>query len=855
MINILQINIGECRAAHDLLRATAALRGADLLFISEPNRILGFSLDGWFFDSSGRAAIAIMGNFPIDEIGPPETGFIWVATKGLRMYSCYCSPNASDADFGGFTRKLEDSIRSAGCDVIVAGDFNSKSPEWGSPKEDKRGKWLADLAASLGLIVCNDGRKPTFVRGSSESHIDLTFISQSSAGRVSGWEVLEEESLSLHRYISFSVDATSNRPSACDRKGWSITKLLRPKLAEAIECGMPAAATAGKDDCKRMTDWLTDICDRCMPKHNYSGRRRPVPWWNSDIAGQRKKCLLARRAYTRKRRIRDEPGCAVEKASFKQERKVLAGMILAAKEDNWRRICEMVEEDPWGLPYKIVMKKLNRRKPIPGINLPGRLESIVSALFPSSSVCDNLETIVQSEAFNIPEFSPEEVAAVARGLPNGKAPGPDGIPNEVLKAAVKAYPGRFALMYNGCLRKAFYPLEWKAANLVLLRKSGRALENPSAYRPLCMLDTIGKLFEKLLIGRLRTHTTASGQVTKNQYGFRAGKSTVDAMARIRCIYQTANGRANKLFVGMLTLDVKNAFNSAPWAGIRHALAKIGTPLYLQRIISSYLSERSINVRKADGSTATFKVSCGVPQGSVLGPDLWNILYDELLRIRLPTDVEFIAFADDIAILATAPVPFLLEERLEDALGSVVSWMDANNLQLDMEKTEAIVLTNRNVRNTMTVNFRGHSFQSKKNIKYLGVQVDARLHFGEHAILSSKRAADAGRQLAMILPNLRGSKQNTRRLLACVVSSRLLYGAPFWYPSITGKAMTKMSAVLARTTLRVACCYQTVSHAAAAVISGIPPLPLLAEERTMVYTGTERRENFSSLNGKDNGRRA
>lgn len=58
------------------------------------------------------------------------------------------------------------------------------------------------------------------------------------------------------------------------------------------------------------------------------------------------------------------------------------------------------------------------------------------------------------------------------------------------------------------------------------------------------------------------------------------------------------------------------------------------------------------------------VICGVPQGSVLGLDLWNVLYDVLLEIQLLPDVELIAFADDVALLATATVPFLLEERLE-----------------------------------------------------------------------------------------------------------------------------------------------------------------------------------------------
>lgn len=84
-------------------------------------------MTGFLTRQAGVRAIAVLGNFPIDEIGPPETGFPWVAANGLQMYSCYCSPNASDADFESFIGKLEASIRSAGYDVIVAGEFNSKS--------------------------------------------------------------------------------------------------------------------------------------------------------------------------------------------------------------------------------------------------------------------------------------------------------------------------------------------------------------------------------------------------------------------------------------------------------------------------------------------------------------------------------------------------------------------------------------------------------------------------------------------------------------------------------------------------------------------------------------------------------
>lgn len=70
----------------------------------------------------------------------------------------------------------------------------------------------------------------------------------------------------------------------------------------------------------------------------------------------------------------------------------------------------------------------------------------------------------------------------------------------------------------------------------------------------------------------------------------------------------------------------------------------------------------------------------------------------------------------------------------------------------------------------------------------------------------------------------------------MVSARLLYGAPFWFPSITAEAMHKMEAVYRRAMLRVACCYRTVSYKATVVVSGMSLLALLAEERQKTYGG-------------------
>ena len=80
---------------------------------------------------------------------------------------------------------------------------------------------------------------------------------------------------------------------------------------------------------------------------------------------------------------------------------------------------------------------------------------------------------------------------------------------------------------------------------------------------------------------------------------------------------------------MTTLDVKNSFNSANLAVTQRALTRIGIPNYLRRIVADYFNGRFLEYESDDG-TKSYKISAGVPQGSVLGPLLWNVMYDEVL---------------------------------------------------------------------------------------------------------------------------------------------------------------------------------------------------------------------------------
>jgi len=115
----------------------------------------------------------------------------------------------------------------------------------------------------------------------------------------------------------------------------------------------------------------------------------------------------------------------------------------------------------------------------------------------------------------------------------------------------------------------------KMARLVLLRKKDKPEGEPSSYRPICLLDESGKFFERVIAERLRAYMDEVRGISDDQYGFRRGRSTVDAILRVRDIVMegTRGGRV----VLAVSLDIANAFNSLPWSTIREALGDKGVP--------------------------------------------------------------------------------------------------------------------------------------------------------------------------------------------------------------------------------------------------------------------------------------
>lgn len=190
--------------------------------------------------------------------------------------------------------------------------------------------------------------------------------------------------------------------------------------------------------------------------------------------------------------------------------------------------------------------------------------------------------------------------------------------------------------------------------MVLIPKAGGDISaRPIKARPICLLSVTGKTFERVIVGRLMSWMAEylPARLLDNQFGFRQGLSTHDALLRFRSIVETTV--ADGGIVIAVSIDVSNAFNSIPFSQIMAVLKRGRFPLYLVVTIRDYLVNRTVEYPVTGNRVVQRAVRAGVPQGSVFGPLLWNLAYNEVLETELEPGCFILGYADDTLVVATA----------------------------------------------------------------------------------------------------------------------------------------------------------------------------------------------------------
>ncbi|XP_070132570.1 uncharacterized protein [Drosophila bipectinata] len=716
-------------AAQELLRHTVGEMNADIAILSEPYSV--GPGEEWSTNNQGKAAIWICKG---SAEGPRQVrrgeGFVRIQWGGTWVYSCYLAPSLSHDAYCKALEELAVDARGKH-PVLIAGDFNAWAQEWGSTTTNARGRALLEILAPLDLALLNEGNQETFNRAGAGSIIDLTFVS-SSLARTSEWRIADIYTASDHEAIlcSLGISRATSRIPPCG-KAYRQDTLDVQQLANHMRRAQLDLHTTANETAAALAAALDAACKACMKaRTTFARHHKPAPWWTSHISALRKECLRARRSLQRARGTDAQDQRHLE---FKAARKTLKKAIRDSKRELFLKLCDEAEHDPWGQAYKIVTKKVRAGSQPPSD--PVALSAIIDVLFPSCQGEGTRPAIEDFEEESVEAVTAEEVLAAARNLAPNKAPGPDAVPNRALKVVLAQIPEKIAAVYNQCLLEGSFPKVRKKQRLLLQTKPGKPPGEAASYRPICLLDTVGKVLEKILATRLQAAISREGGLAEEQYGFRKGRSTIDAIMRVKSLAASAiQGTrwegGTKQYCLVTTLDVKNAFNTASWSRTLEALKELRIPEYLLKMVDSYLSDRVLLYDTQDGLKERV-VSAGVPQGSVLGPLLWNTMYDGVLRLPMEEGTTIVGFADDIAIVVVAKTVRGVETQTNSAVANVEAWLSRAGLQLAPQKTEAVLISSRKKVEIATVHVGGVAVTSGRAIKYLGVWLDTRLSFREH----------------------------------------------------------------------------------------------------------------------------
>lgn len=468
-------------------------------------------------------------------------------------------------------------------------------------------------------------------------------------------------------------------------------------------------------------------------------------------------------------------------------------------------------------------------------------ERLLGDLFPQGEpfIPDDLGDLEWREDWVVSEG--EVSFALRRGSFKNVAPGPDGIKGIIWGKVPPEMISLMAITFTKCLREGEIPLSWRRACLVLIPKGVVVAGSLPKARPICLLNDFGKLFKRVIVGRLREWMSGDPRrdLSPGQFGFREGLSTCDALRKVRTFIEGIVFAGGSVVA--VSLDIENAFNSLPWPSVGGALRSRGVPDYLRRIFGSYLSRRSVEYIDGEGIVYSRPMMAGVPQGSVLGPLLWNLCYDDIPRVRVERGCAIVCYADDTLVLGSGRDAETAVIVANVQVARVCRRIALLGLKVSAEKTEAVLFSRGRRRGARVdvpeIKVGSTVVPLSESMKYLGLYLDSRLSFRDHFAYVESKCGKITRSLGRLMPNLRGPCERKRRLYANVLYSVVLYRAPVWHDvAMSSRTIQQVILRLQRKiNIRVVCSYRTASHVAVTLLAGSPPLHLVACERGRVFS--------------------
>ena len=340
------------------------------------------------------------------------------------------------------------------------------------------------------------------------------------------------------------------------------------------------------------------------------------------------------------------------------------------------------------------------------------------------------ETSIDCQPMTLKLTNEKEVSKIIAGLSVHTASGDDGFSAKIIKAALPVFVPLITIIINKSILNQVVPQKWKHACITPIFKSGDRGESTN-YRPISVLPTMSKIVEKVIKLQLQSHLDSNHIITENQYGFRRNHSTEACVLNmLNTLYEHADkGELG----GVIFIDLKKAFDTVSHKILLRKLLSIGISQTSLPWFDSYLGGRTQLTRVSGKSSSNKEISIGVPQGSILGPILFQLYVNDLPNYLSTCKISM--FADDTAIYTSATSHLELQLALQDDLHSVSQWLLHNRLSINAKKSKVmqVGIYTAKLRNSPELNlYINHvRLENVDEYLYLGVMLDSGLRMNAH----------------------------------------------------------------------------------------------------------------------------
>jgi len=374
------------------------------------------------------------------------------------------------------------------------------------------------------------------------------------------------------------------------------------------------------------------------------------------------------------------------------------------------------------------------------------------------------------------EITKEEVISAAKNMKSKLCTGEDGLPMKFIRDLVNKKPEIFANLFKTCCQRGI-PRRWKMAIVVPLHKNGSKTQT-SQYRPVSNLDSIGKVFERVILAKLDSLGELDGVF---QHGFKANRSTVSAMLELQEFVATNLDDGN--VVGTYSIDLSAAFDVLR-PDVFYTQLKEEIPENLMAILLDFMSNRTFKVQVNNDTSLPKNLKVGCVQGSILGPRLFT-LYMRNLK-SLTENTHLVSFADDTYVSIAAKTIEEVKEKIISKMTKHDELLKSIGMVTNVSKTELIYFARKPLEEGTPIVVNGEQVIPKKAMKVLGVYFQNNLQWESHMEKLKNKAR-------LVLSKMKYLSRYVdmncmKRIITSHYFGMLYYGAAVWLNEMTTSKM-------------------------------------------------------------------